>query len=541
MRPHHHPSRWCTPSRLLGYAVAAGQVAPCPSAGNRMIRPHSSDSYVLITGATGLLGRSLVRDLAAAGRRVAVVVRRGKRADAAARVDDLLRDWEDLTGAHVACPVVFEGNLAAEGLGLSAAQWDWIGANVGEVVHSAASLVFDRRDTDGEPYASNVDGTRNVLELCRQTGVRRLHQVSSAYVCGLRTGTVFESELDVGQQSGNDYERSKIIAEGEVRAAEFLDVVTVHRPSIIVGDLGSGFTNTFHGFYRPLRIVMPFVEAFVDATLPRGIFLNFLGMQGSEAKNLVPVDWVSAVMTRIIQDTSLHGRTYHLTSDAPTTVGTLCRVFEQFALDLVAERRRQQAGDAPAVVDEAERAALGQMFLDQMDVYRAYWRDDPMFDASNTKAAVPDLPAPPLDDEAIERLCRFAIDCRFRWPPAGRRRSIPSVRPLLETAFGEPDWSPPPGSTVIGLAVTGPGGGQWTIAVDDGRPVSLHIGLPAGDAATVSLATDSLLAVLEGRTTLAAIRSQGEITVRGDATALQVVIDTLATVAIPARRRLVTA
>jgi thioester reductase-like protein len=505
-----------------------------------MTRPHSSDSYVLITGATGLLGRSLVRDLAAAGRRVAVVVRRGKRADAAARVDDLLRDWEDLAGAHVACPVVFEGNLAEEGLGLSTAQRQWIGVNVGEVVHSAASLVFDRRDTDGEPYASNVDGTRNVLELCRQTGVRRLHQVSSAYVCGLRTGTVFESELDVGQQSGNDYERSKIIAEGEVRAAEFLDVVTVHRPSIIVGDLGSGFTNTFHGFYRPLRIVMPFVEAFVDATLPRGIFLNFLGMQGSEAKNLVPVDWVSAVMTRIIQDTSLHGRTYHLTSDAPTTVGTLCRVFEQFALDLVAERRRQHTGDAPAAVDDAERTALGQMFLDQMDVYRAYWRDDPMFNASNTKAAVPDLPAPSLDDEAIERLCRFAIDCRFRWPPAGRRRSIPSVRPLLEAAFGEPDWSAPPGRDVIGLAATGPGGGQWTIALDDGRPVSLHVGLPAGDAATVSLAADSLLAVLEGQTTLAAIRKQGRISPHGDATALQLVIDMLAAAA-PARRRLVTA
>ena len=40
----------------------------------------SHDSYILLTGATGLLGRSLLRDLAAAGRRIAVIVRGSKTA-----------------------------------------------------------------------------------------------------------------------------------------------------------------------------------------------------------------------------------------------------------------------------------------------------------------------------------------------------------------------------------------------------------------------------------------------------------------------------
>ena len=35
----------------------------------------TNHNYLLLTGATGLLGRSLVRDLAATGRRVAVLVR----------------------------------------------------------------------------------------------------------------------------------------------------------------------------------------------------------------------------------------------------------------------------------------------------------------------------------------------------------------------------------------------------------------------------------------------------------------------------------
>jgi thioester reductase-like protein len=503
---------------------------------------NAADTYTLITGATGLLGRSLVRDLAAAGRRVAVIVRPGKTADAAARVDELLRDWQDVAGAHVACPVVLEGDLSVAGLGLSAEQRDWAAANVREVVHSAASLVFSRRETDGEPYSSNVGGTRNVLALCRDAGIRRLHHVSSAYVCGLRTGTVLESELDVGQTSGNDYERSKIIAEEEVRAAEFLDVVTVHRPSIIVGDLVHGFTNTFHGFYRPLRIVMPFVEAFVDATLPRGSLLTVMGMDGHEVKNLVPVDWVSAVMTRIILDESLHGRTYHLTSDTPTTVGTLCRVFEELVLELVAERRQQAGGGSRADAADADPEALGQMFLDQMDVYRAYWRDDPAFDSSNTQAAVSHLPAPPLDDDTIRRLCRFAIDNRFRWPPPGRRQPVTAARPFLEAAFGEAEWMPPATADVIGLAATGPGGGQWTVSIDEGRPVSLHMGLPAGNAPTVTLAAGSLVELGEGRATLQAVRGQGGLAIEGDEAGRRMVLDVLGALApAPARRGLVTA
>jgi nucleoside-diphosphate-sugar epimerase len=262
-----------------------------------------------------------------------------------------------------------------------------------------------------------VGGTANMLELCRTAGIRRLHHVSTAYVCGLRRGRVLETELDVGQTPGNDYERSKIESEQAVRAADFLDVLTVYRPSIIVGDLVNGFTNTFHGFYKPLRIVQPFVEAFLQASLESGSLLDVLGMSGSECKNLVPVDWVSAVMARIILDPSRHGTTYHLTSTRPTSVGLLCRVFEQMVVEM-AERPKAAGGGKPA--SSFDPALLARLFGDQMQVYRAYWRDDPEFDSSATHRAVPDLASPAIDEPTIRRLCRFAIETGFRWPPAAR-------------------------------------------------------------------------------------------------------------------------
>lgn len=455
----------------------------------------SRDSYILLTGATGLLGRSLLRDLASVGRRVAVLVRPGKTAAAVARVDEILDDWTEVAGVEVACPVVLSGDITSPGLGLSEEETAWVAGNVDEVVHSAASLSFQMR-ADGEPWNSNVHGTANVLEFCRVAGIRRYHHVSSAYVCGLRQGRILETELDVGQTPGNDYERSKIVSEKAAVEATFFDACTVHRPSIIVGDLVAGFTNTFHGFYKPLRIVQPFVEAFVGASLESGSLLDVLGMTGAERKNLVPVDWVSAVMTRIIQDRSLHGSTYHLTSTSPTPVGDLCRIFEGIAVEMAA--RERTAGGPAKPSASFDPAMLGRLFSDQMHVYRAYWKDDPEFDCSATKRIASDLPSPRLDGETIRRLCRFAIDTKFRWPPAARRPTDPRGRRLLESTLGAVRWSTPPHGPAVGLAVAGAGGGQWTIACDDMLPVSLHVGLPRGSCPVVWTSAAALEALLDG-------------------------------------------
>ena len=66
----------------------------------------------MLTGATGLLGRSLLRDLGAAGRRIAVLVRPGKVASAVQRIDELLLDWQEVAAAHdlVSCTLSRAGS-----------------------------------------------------------------------------------------------------------------------------------------------------------------------------------------------------------------------------------------------------------------------------------------------------------------------------------------------------------------------------------------------------------------------------------------------
>src|SRR5262249_45216517 len=194
---------------------------------------------------------------------------------------------------------------------------------------NAASLTFQSTSSTSEPWRSNVQGTQHVLELCRNAGIRNFQHVSTAYVCGLRQGRILESELDVGQKMSNDYEQSKLQAETMVRRADFIDSLTVHRPAIIIGDSTNGYTTTYQGFYGLLQAVYTIAQTSEpNATGMQGVSARF-GVSGHETKTLVPVDWVSAVMTHVIMPPEHHGKTYHLTPQHPVLARLLGEIFEE--------------------------------------------------------------------------------------------------------------------------------------------------------------------------------------------------------------------
>ena len=285
--------------------------------------------YSLVTGATGLLGTYLLRDGLLAGRHMAVLARPNRSQSARHRIETILTGWEKILGKVLPRPVVLEGDLVAEDLGLESGDLRWVSRHCTSVVHNAASLTFQGGNRNDEPWLSNVTGTRRVLDLCRRTGIREFHYVSTAYVCGLREGRVLESELDAGQEFGNDYERSKNEAETMVRNADFLGPATVYRPSIILGDSQTGRTTTYHGFYVVLRLAHTLVSRLAKGDTAGGQVVAGLGMCGHERKNFVPVDWVSAVMTHILMRPEHHGKTYHLVTRNPLPVAKLADLVQR--------------------------------------------------------------------------------------------------------------------------------------------------------------------------------------------------------------------
>lgn len=459
-------------------------------------------TFILLTGATGLLGQYLLRDLLERDCDVAVVVRPSRAADARSRVEALMARWDRLAGRFLRRPVILSADLASPGLGLAAEDRRWIGRSCSAVLHNAASLSFT---TGGprteEPWLGNVTGTTHVVGLARDLGIPRFHHVSTAYVCGLRTGRILESDGECGQRFGNDYEQSKLEAEGIVRGAGFPEPPTVLRPAIIVGDSRTSFTSTFHGFYTPLRVMAALVPTMAGMPpIPETMWMAALGLAGEEAKNLVPVDWVSAVAAHIVATPRWHGQTYHLTPATRVPVREIAAVTKAAIMDRFP---RDQATRHPSggAVEASSAPAVGlpdhlaTAFRDQMATYTAYWRDDPEFDTANTATAAGHLPCPVVDGAMLRRLCDFAIAANFGWP----RPAIP--RPAFDV---ERDLGVPPAPAGVAgrpdavLDVTGPGGGSWSLHLAESRPL---LRLPESTAARVHVSSHTLDEIRRGRIT----------------------------------------
>ncbi len=403
----------------MSYAPAT--IAPSFSL-PRVALKSASPKSLLVTGATGLLGAYLVRDLLLDGRNLAVVVRRSRKQTAAARVEAIVVHWEETLGKRLPRPVVLEGDLTQPLCGLDPAARRWVGEHCDELLNNAASLTFRGSDREAEPWRTNVNGTSQMLALAQETGLRHVHHVSTAYVCGLRSGVVKEDDLDVGQTFGNDYERTKVEGEKLVHAAVctaggFLDTATIYRPSIIVGDSSTGWTSTYHGLFAALRLGHTLLTKVTKGTTSGPALLGLIGVALHDTKNFVPVDWVSAAIAHAIQTPSARGATYHLTHPEPLSMDLVGRLVQQ----AVESYSKDASPDDPDLCDE-------QWFADnlgtQLDIYKSYLRNDPTFDRSHTAAITAHIPCPTLDMQSLMKMAKFAIDHDF-----GRKSPLLSATP----------------------------------------------------------------------------------------------------------------
>lgn len=445
--------------------------------------------YTLLTGATGLLGEYLVRDLLRTGTRLALVVRPGRKATIHERVETMMHMWEGQGGQPLQRPVVFQGNVAEPNLGLDDESRCWIRDHCHRVLHNAAVLTFHGEDRNGDPWRTNLTGTRNVLQLCRESGIDDLHYVSTAYVCGLpRAGKiVMEDELDVGQEFRNDYERSKYEAEQLVRADDSIKTLTVYRPAIIVGDSKSGYMATYHGLGMYLKLMSVMIwNLEPDDNGVRHTPLH-LPCTGDEPRNPISVDWTSEVMCRLFNNPAAHGGTYHITPDAQMTAKQLIDYTGTYF-------------NCTGVVYDAREIGVNEFDTvshEHLSIYHDYLTTDPQFDRSNMLKFVPDLPSPVIDEEMIHRFLRYGDSDRW----GKRRRPAPNVpfwshtllkrvAELLPDAHGDEPLQ------TIGLDIVGPGGGQSSIHLAGDEIRTIDIGLPDSPSSMIRITTHDLVAEL---------------------------------------------
>ena len=155
-----------------------------------------------VTGATGLLGNNLVRQLVELGVEVRALARSKEKAAkqfGSLAIEVVVGDIND--------PGTFLGRLAGSDI----------------VFHTAAFFRDNYKGGDhwDQLYTTNVVGTAKLLETCYQAGVRRFVHTSSVATLRAEPGTVANETMLRREQDADNYYRSKILSDREV--TKFLD------------------------------------------------------------------------------------------------------------------------------------------------------------------------------------------------------------------------------------------------------------------------------------------------------------------------------
>jgi thioester reductase-like protein len=240
---------------------------------------------IFLTGGTGVVGNAIARALlATAGTRLALLLRGRSDQEVQERLQTLLRFWKLPLGEVSDRVDALRGDASLPRFGLDPSRFQRVAAECSRIIHCAALVRMNLSLADAR--ASAVSAAENVLELAgasRRFGrLEKVEFLSTVGVGGNRPGVLPERWITEPRGYHNTYEQAKAEAEVVVArgVAEGLPI-TVHRPSMVVGDSRAGEVIRFQIFYH-----------LVEFLSGRRTF-GFVPAFGATRLDIVPVDYVA--------------------------------------------------------------------------------------------------------------------------------------------------------------------------------------------------------------------------------------------------------
>lgn len=318
---------------------------------------------IFLTGVPGFLGTRLLRALASAHADASFGLLVQPKFEATTR--HVVEDLNVTDRVHI-----FSGDITSPDLGLGE-HYDGVADRITRAYHLAA--VYDLSIPREVGWRINVEGTRHVLDLLsRSPHLERFGYVSTAYVSGKRTGTIYEDELTHNAGFKNFYEETKYHAEVLVQDRMGEIPTTIFRPGIVVGDSKTGETEKYDGPYFILRALQK---------LPQYTLMTRIG-SGTEPVNLVPVDFVITALVHLMQDDSAANTVFHLTDPQPLTTQAILELFSTLLDKSVA-----YVSIPPSVARIAMSTGVGR-YLGIDPELVDYFDHPSQYDSSRTQAAL---------------------------------------------------------------------------------------------------------------------------------------------------------
>ncbi len=266
-----------------------------------------------VTGATGFIGKRLVKALLASkGSVVYFLIRKES--------EDKVRALREFWGASAARVIPVFGDLTSKKLGISASEIKQLKGQIDHFYHLAA--VYDLGADEATQIAINIEGTRNTVELARAIDASHFHHVSSIAAAGLYEGVFREDMFDEAENYEHPYFMTKHESEKIVRTECKLPW-SVYRPAMVVGDSSTGEMDKIDGPYYFFKLIQRMRQL-----LPP--WLPSIGLEGGRI-NIVPVDFVVAALTAISHQKDITHKCYHLVDPVGYRVGDVLDIFSKAA------------------------------------------------------------------------------------------------------------------------------------------------------------------------------------------------------------------
>lgn len=258
-----------------------------------------------ITGATGAIGAALVPLLMKdSDARVSLLLRAKNQGHLHERMAGLMNFWgytaNDQAILDRITPLM--GDVTLPNFGLSPEIYQKISEQCTHIIHSAGNVRMNL--PLAEARRSAVDSAHHIIDLamlCRKNGnFKKVEFVSTIGVAGKMSGAVPETWLMHKREFHNTYEQAKAEAELVVRDAIVEGIpITVHRPSMVVGNSRTGEIIHFQIFYH--------ICEFLSGRRTLGLVPQIENMK----LDIIPADYVAKVIACSKSDDKATGCILH--------------------------------------------------------------------------------------------------------------------------------------------------------------------------------------------------------------------------------------